>query len=115
MPDSDGDTQVEPAAPGRDAWLGTFQVPPYDPVFGTPYNNFFLTSTVFPNKPKFPLPQDAPALAACNSNVLQAPHPGVMNVAMADGSVLGLSMGINQDTWTMLIYVNDSNSITENY
>jgi prepilin-type N-terminal cleavage/methylation domain-containing protein/prepilin-type processing-associated H-X9-DG protein len=100
---------------GRNAWMGTFQVPPYDPVFGAPYNNFYLTSTVFPYKPKFPLPQDAPALAACNSNVLQAPHPGVMNVGMADGSVRGLGMGITQDMWTILIYVNDNNTPTEDW
>jgi prepilin-type N-terminal cleavage/methylation domain-containing protein/prepilin-type processing-associated H-X9-DG protein len=100
---------------GRDAWLGTFQVPPYDPVFGTPYDYFFRTTTTYPYKIKFPLPQDSPALAACNSNVLQAPHPGVMNVGWADGSVQALSMGISQDLWTILIYVNDNNAPPEGW
>lgn len=102
-------------AGGRDAWLGTFQVPPYDPVFGTPYNNFFLNTAAYPFKPKFPLPQDSPALAACNSNVLQAPHPGVMNVGLADGSVRALSMAISQDLWTVLVYVNDNNPPAEDW
>jgi prepilin-type N-terminal cleavage/methylation domain-containing protein/prepilin-type processing-associated H-X9-DG protein len=95
---------------GRDAWLGTFQVPPFDPVFGTPYDNFFQT-----NKPKFLLPQDAPALRACNSNVLQTPHSGVMNVGLADGSVRGISMGITQDLWTALVYVNDGLTLSEDW
>jgi prepilin-type N-terminal cleavage/methylation domain-containing protein/prepilin-type processing-associated H-X9-DG protein len=107
-------------ANGRNAWLGTFQVPPYDPVFGTTFNNYFIdlprnNLANFPYKTKFSLPQDAPALRACNSNVLQAPHPGVMNVGMADGSVRGLNMGISQATWTILIYPHDGESAQEDY
>lgn len=92
---------------GRNAWLGTFQVPPYDPVFGTLYDNFFAT-----NKPKYFLPQDAPAIPDCDSNRLQTPHVSVMNMTMADGSVRGINMNISQDTWTNLIYVNDGNILT---
>lgn len=99
---------------GRDAWLGTYQVPPYDPVFGTPYANRDINlTTPYPYKPKFELPQDAPALKNCDSDVLQTPHPGIMNVAMGDGSVRGISMSISQDTWTILIYANDSNPLPD--
>ena len=98
---------------GRDAWLGTYQVPPYDPVFGTPYANRDVNNNVYPYKPKFELPQDAPALKNCDSDVLQTPHPGIMNVAMGDGSVRGISMSISQDTWTILIYANDSNPLPD--
>jgi prepilin-type N-terminal cleavage/methylation domain-containing protein len=89
---------------GRNAWLGTFQVPRYDPVFGTTYDNFFA-----PNKPPFLLPQEAPAVPDCDSVLLQTPHVSVMNMTMGDGSVRGISMNISQDTWTNLIYVNDGN------
>ena len=56
-------------------------------------------------------PQDAPAPAACNSSTTQSPHPGVMNILMADGSVRGVSPSINTVTWTNLIMPADGQAL----
>ena len=38
----------------------------------------------------------------CNPRLAQSAHPGVMNVALADGSVRSLSASINGDVWWAL-------------
>jgi prepilin-type N-terminal cleavage/methylation domain-containing protein len=43
--------------------------------------------------------QVAPTIAACNYNVAQSPHTGVMNVGLGDGSVRTLSQGLSAATW----------------
>jgi prepilin-type N-terminal cleavage/methylation domain-containing protein/prepilin-type processing-associated H-X9-DG protein len=35
----------------------------------------------------------------CNQRVAQSPHPGGINVALADGSVRALTAGMNPNTW----------------
>jgi prepilin-type N-terminal cleavage/methylation domain-containing protein len=93
---------------GRTAWLGTFQVHQYDPVFArsvfTPPNTY---------TPDIQLPQDAPSLNPgstnrCDSNHIQSAHVGIMNIGLADGSVYAMNVGLSAATWRSLVRPNDA-------
>jgi prepilin-type N-terminal cleavage/methylation domain-containing protein/prepilin-type processing-associated H-X9-DG protein len=81
---------------GRNAWLGTYghyAYLEYEPFFG--YGNPSQGDPV--GRPFVFLPQDSPKIGSgsganyCNAGTVQAAHPGVMNVVMADGSVQRIS------------------------
>ena len=85
---------------GRNAWLGTYQTQPYDPVFAL-------------GTAPFDLPQDAPALTAtgtnhCDSDRIQCAHVSIMNVGLADGSVKGLNVNLSAKTWESILRPNDA-------
>ncbi|MCC7474504.1 MAG: DUF1559 domain-containing protein [Pirellulales bacterium] len=96
-------------ADGRTAWLGTFQVREYDPVFGV---------TLQSPPTWFDTPQDAPSLSLnsldptqCDSTRMQSPHRGIMNVGLADGSVHAMNAGVSKETWTYLMKPKDGNTV----
>ncbi len=45
-------------------------------------------------------PQPEPWQTACNPDLASSPHPGGINVALADGSVRFLANGLGQTTWS---------------
>jgi prepilin-type N-terminal cleavage/methylation domain-containing protein/prepilin-type processing-associated H-X9-DG protein len=90
---------------GRNAWLGTYQTLPYDPVFAIPLTN--------PPPPL--LPQDAPSLDACDSNHIQCAHSGVMNIGLADGSVHAMNVNLSQATWQNLIFPKDGKVLGDDW
>ncbi len=51
----------------------------------------------------YPLPQCGTTQMLANPNTCQSYHPGVMNVALMDGSVRAIKGSINQRTWSLLL------------
>lgn len=99
---------------GRTAWLGTYQVRQYDPVFGVPLNVAITT--------QFDPPQESPSLSlstsdpnSCDSLRMQSAHRGVMNVGLADGSVHGMSTSISKLTWSNLMKPRDGETIGDDF
>ncbi len=43
----------------------------------------------------------------CDSSRAQTPHPGVMNIGLADGSVRGIDGGVSETTWARLCHPAD--------
>jgi len=55
--------------------------------------------------------QTAPTAANCNWYALQSAHSGTMNVLLGDGSVKGVSSGINMQTWIYLCHPSDGQPV----
>jgi prepilin-type processing-associated H-X9-DG protein len=69
------------------------------------YHNFGLDWYAQANTLMF---QNKPREADCDNWRAQSGHPGGMNVALADGSVRGVSPGISQNTWTSALLPRDN-------
>jgi prepilin-type N-terminal cleavage/methylation domain-containing protein len=75
--------------------------------YNSPASNPALL-TVYPPEPTSPL-QDRPPVPCCDFRVMQTPHPGVLLVALGDGSVRGVSTGISWTTWNFACNPGDGN------
>lgn len=54
-------------------------------------------------------------ISNCDSSRAQTPHPGVMNIGLADGSVRGVDGGISETTWAHLCHPADGQVISGDY
>jgi prepilin-type N-terminal cleavage/methylation domain-containing protein/prepilin-type processing-associated H-X9-DG protein len=84
---------------GYNRWTGTGR---------DPFNNAAYWAAVYTTKggvttPEGPLPQIAPSATTCNSYTAQGPHPGAMQVCMADGSVRGVTADVSLPTWCAVL------------
>ena len=70
-------------------------------------------NTISQNAEKPPLKDQGMNLLAGNFYRASTPHSGVMNGALADGSVRGFSVDISEDVWLNLIKADDGNTIGE--
>jgi prepilin-type N-terminal cleavage/methylation domain-containing protein/prepilin-type processing-associated H-X9-DG protein len=91
---------------------------PYAPIFGFIVPGDFDASlawynTISRNAEKPPLKDQGMNLLAGNFYRASTPHSGVMNGALADGSVRGFSVDISEDVWLNLIKADDGNAIGE--
>jgi len=59
--------------------------------------------------------QDNPNPSLCDNWRAQSGHLGGMNVTMADGSVRVIAAGVDQDTWSRLLWPRDGLPITGDY
>jgi prepilin-type N-terminal cleavage/methylation domain-containing protein len=55
--------------------------------------------------------QTAPSALACNPHILQSGHTGSMQVALGDGSVRSVTLGISVKTWVNACTPNDGNPL----
>jgi prepilin-type processing-associated H-X9-DG protein len=95
-----------PAYPAVDPQSGTpenfmtWDYPAYPNTFGPYWPN----PDELPGQPNFtglyPLPQIGVSAANADPNLCQSYHPGVMNIALMDGSVRTISAGVSQATWS---------------
>jgi prepilin-type processing-associated H-X9-DG protein len=53
--------------------------------------------------PQGPRPQIAPSAKECDSYTAQGPHPGSMQLCMADGSVRGVTASVSLPTWCAVL------------
>lgn len=88
---------------GRMAWLGTLATPHFDPIFAS--NDSKGNPHIYP-------PQDSPEIKNCNPLTTQGCHPGTMSILRFDGSVNGMSVGIDEDNWERAIMPADKETIT---
>ena len=95
-----------PGYPAQDPQSGTnenFMSWPY-PAYLNTYGSYWPNPDELPGQPNytgsFPLPQIGVTALQANPNLCQSYHPGVMNIALMDGSVRTVSPGISQSTWS---------------
>jgi prepilin-type N-terminal cleavage/methylation domain-containing protein len=69
------------------------------PTYWALYGSQFMGNYWAANTGTGSLFQVAPAVSACNYNVAQSPHTGVMNVGLGDGSVRTVSQSMSATTW----------------
>jgi len=74
---------------------------------GQPINFFFQI------KPRSKPKGQCPDLNCCNSLTVQSGHRGVLNVAMADGSVRSFAPSMSQDNWRRYLMPSDGEFIDE--
>ncbi len=98
-----------PAYPALDPQSGTaenymtWSYPAYPNTMGPYWPN----PDELPGQPNwtgvFPLPQLGTTPMQADPNLCQSYHPGVMNVALMDGSLRIVSTGLSQATWTLAL------------
>lgn len=93
---------------GRNAWLGTIAGVTYDPFMA-------INNNAVPPQPTLVLPQDAPALSQCNPTRVQSGHVGIIQVALADGSVRGANVNLSFETWKSLILPDDGDTLANDW
>lgn len=82
---------------GGSIWATTCTCNTYNPVVGWGMSgvaNMFQVQPVYSS-------------SACNPYLAQTPHPGVIMVSLADGSVRTVSQGVSPTTWLLALVPND--------
>jgi prepilin-type N-terminal cleavage/methylation domain-containing protein len=88
---------------GTNEFYTSWPFPAYYNTFGPHYPNPDELPGQVNYTALYPMPQCGTTQMLANPNTCQSYHPGIMNVAMMDGSVRAIKGTINQRVWSILL------------